>query len=151
MSEDGLSVSGWQLVPVEPTEKMVGAGIHAATLERDHLAQEGVPEIYRAMLFAAPMTIEDQWYETALKQHAAMTAREVAFFAELRKRKVGRFSLTALRERASRCEGEVSTYLSEVADEIETLRTTIRDQEREIFGLKFGRHASDPRMGPRST
>ncbi len=53
--EDELSVAGWQLVPVEPTKAMVEAGIHVATLERDHLAEEGVPQIYRAMLFAAPL------------------------------------------------------------------------------------------------
>lgn len=53
--EDELSVGGWQLVPVEPTKEMVVAGINAAILERDHLALEGVPEIYRAMLFAAPL------------------------------------------------------------------------------------------------
>jgi hypothetical protein len=34
----------------EPTEPMVRAGIHFATLERDHLAEEGVPEIWRAMI-----------------------------------------------------------------------------------------------------
>jgi hypothetical protein len=37
----------------EPTEAMVKAGIHSATLERDHLAEEGVPEIWRAMINAA--------------------------------------------------------------------------------------------------
>lgn len=46
---DELSVAGWQLVPVEPTKKMVAAGIEAAVLER------GMQEIYRAMLFAAPL------------------------------------------------------------------------------------------------
>ena len=42
------------MVPTEPTKEMIEAGIRAATFERDHLAEEGVPEIYRAMLAAAP-------------------------------------------------------------------------------------------------
>lgn len=41
------------MVPEEPTEKMVEAGVRAAVLNRDYLADEGVREIYRAMVEVA--------------------------------------------------------------------------------------------------
>jgi hypothetical protein len=49
-------VTDTKIVPVEPTEAMVKVGIAAALVERDHLADEGVREIYRAMVEAAPKT-----------------------------------------------------------------------------------------------
>lgn len=45
------------VVPEEPTEAMVAAGTLAAVLNQDRLAEDGIPEIYRAMIEAAPKVV----------------------------------------------------------------------------------------------
>jgi len=49
-----FNAAGFVIVPKEPTREMVESGVLAATLERDHLAEEGAPEIYRAKPSAMP-------------------------------------------------------------------------------------------------
>jgi hypothetical protein len=46
---------GWRLVPVEPTEAMIGAGVNEAHRQGGSYAAS---EIYRAMIAAAPQSTE---------------------------------------------------------------------------------------------
>lgn len=45
---DAVGVEGWKLVPVEPTEAMIDAGVYAS-------ARQSVSAIYRAMAGTAPL------------------------------------------------------------------------------------------------